>query len=53
LPHLRTVERDFFTPERGYPEGIEENGITLRDMVWMDQDLDDERKRRVTDRRTT
>jgi ribosomal protein S18 acetylase RimI-like enzyme len=36
---LRRVERDFFSPERGYPEGIEENGIPLRDMVWMDQEL--------------
>jgi virulence factor Mce-like protein len=25
--------------QRGYPEGIEENGIPLRDMVWMDQEL--------------
>ncbi len=36
---LWRIERDFFTPERGYPEGIEENGIPLRDMVWMDQRL--------------
>lgn len=33
------VERDFFTPARGYPEGLEENGIPLRDMIWMDQEL--------------
>jgi ribosomal protein S18 acetylase RimI-like enzyme len=33
------IERDFFTAERGYPEGLEENGIPLRDMVWLDQDL--------------
>ena len=33
------IERDFFTPERGYPEGLEENGIPLRDMVWLDQEL--------------
>lgn len=33
------IERDFFTPERGYLEGLEENGIPLRDFVWMDQDL--------------
>jgi ribosomal protein S18 acetylase RimI-like enzyme len=37
---LWKVERDFFTPERGYPQGIEENGIPARDMVWMDQDLE-------------
>jgi len=33
------IARDFFSPERGYPPGIEENGIPLRDMVWMDQEL--------------
>jgi GNAT superfamily N-acetyltransferase len=36
---LWKVERDFFTPERGYPPGIEENGIPLRDMVWMEQEM--------------
>jgi GNAT superfamily N-acetyltransferase len=36
---LWKIERDFFTPERGYPPGIEEHGIPLRDIVWMDQDL--------------
>ena len=36
---LLKIERDFFGPERGYPEGLEENGIPLRDMVWMDQYL--------------
>lgn len=36
---LHHIERDFFSPERGYDEGIEENGIPLRDMVWMDLDL--------------
>ena len=36
---LWRIERDFFSPARGYPEGIEENGIPLRDMVWMDQEL--------------
>ena len=36
---LWRIERDFFSSERGYPEGIEENGILLRDMVWMDQEL--------------
>lgn len=36
---LRRIERDFFTTASGYPPGIEENGIALRDMVWMDQDL--------------
>jgi ribosomal protein S18 acetylase RimI-like enzyme len=36
---LWRIERDFFASERGYPEGIEENGIPLRDMVWMEQEL--------------
>jgi GNAT superfamily N-acetyltransferase len=38
---LWKTERDFFSPERGYPEGGEENGIPRRDMVWMDQELGD------------
>ena len=36
---LWKIERDYFGPERGYPDGIVENGIPLRDMVWMDQEL--------------
>jgi ribosomal protein S18 acetylase RimI-like enzyme len=36
---LLRIERDFFAPARGYPAVMEENGIRLRDMVWMDQDL--------------
>lgn len=36
---LWKIERDFFSPARGYPAGLEENGIPLRDMVWMDQEL--------------
>jgi GNAT superfamily N-acetyltransferase len=36
---LWTIERDFFSPKRGYREGIQENGIPLRDMVWMDLEL--------------
>lgn len=31
------IERDFFAPEKGYPDGLEENGIPVRDMVWMDR----------------
>jgi ribosomal protein S18 acetylase RimI-like enzyme len=38
---LWKIDRDFFSPGRGYPDGIEENGIPLRDMVWMDQEFDD------------
>jgi hypothetical protein len=33
------VERDFFGPARGYPEAMEEDGIPVRDMVWMDQEI--------------
>lgn len=36
---LSRIERDFFSPARGYPADLEENGIPLRDMVWMDQEL--------------
>lgn len=36
---LRSVERDYFSPARGYPENLQENGIAVRDMVWMDQEL--------------
>jgi hypothetical protein len=33
------VERDFFSPARGYPIGLEENGIPVRGTLWLDQDL--------------
>jgi ribosomal protein S18 acetylase RimI-like enzyme len=36
---LSHVERDFFSPARGYPAVMEDNGIRLRDMVWMDLEL--------------
>jgi ribosomal protein S18 acetylase RimI-like enzyme len=36
---LLRIERDFFSPARGYPAVMEDNGIRLRDMVWMDQEL--------------
>jgi ribosomal protein S18 acetylase RimI-like enzyme len=36
---LERIERDYFGPTRGYPAGLEENGIPVRDMVWMAQDL--------------
>ena len=36
---LWRIERDYFTPARGYPDGLAENGIPLRDMVWLDLDL--------------
>lgn len=30
------IERDWFTPGRGYPAGLRENGIPLRDLIWLD-----------------
>lgn len=36
---LWKIERDFFSPERGYPAELEENGIPLRDMVWFDRTI--------------
>jgi ribosomal protein S18 acetylase RimI-like enzyme len=36
---LWRIERDYFDRARGYPDGLEENGIPVRDMVWMDQEL--------------
>jgi ribosomal protein S18 acetylase RimI-like enzyme len=32
-----SVERDFFTVERGYRPDAAEGGIPVRDMIWMDQ----------------
>jgi ribosomal protein S18 acetylase RimI-like enzyme len=36
---LLRIERDFFSPARGYPAVMDDNGIRLRDMVWMDLEL--------------
>ena len=36
---LLSVERDAFTPQTGYPAGIEIDGIEMRDRVWMDRPL--------------
>jgi ribosomal protein S18 acetylase RimI-like enzyme len=33
------IERDYFTPERGYDPDARENGLAHRDMVWFDQEL--------------
>jgi ribosomal protein S18 acetylase RimI-like enzyme len=33
---LLSIERDFFSQARGYADVMEELGIRLRDMVWMD-----------------
>jgi ribosomal protein S18 acetylase RimI-like enzyme len=37
---LAWIERDFFCPGRGYSVDLFENGIPVRDMVWMDQELE-------------
>jgi ribosomal protein S18 acetylase RimI-like enzyme len=36
---LSHVERDYFTAEKGYPSGLTEHGIAIRDMVWMDREV--------------
>jgi ribosomal protein S18 acetylase RimI-like enzyme len=36
---LWQIERDFFTPEKGYDPDERENGLPHRDMIWFDQDL--------------
>ncbi len=36
---LWKIERDFFSPASGYPAGMAENGIPLRDLVWLDLDF--------------
>lgn len=33
------IERDWFCAERGYADGLEEEGIPLRDRVWLDRAL--------------
>jgi predicted N-acetyltransferase YhbS len=33
---MARIERDAFTPETGYPDGILIEGIPLRDRVWLD-----------------
>jgi GNAT superfamily N-acetyltransferase len=36
---MLAIERDAFTPADGYPEGIETDGLPLRDRVWLTLDL--------------
>jgi ribosomal protein S18 acetylase RimI-like enzyme len=36
---LWRIERDYFTPERGYDPKKLESGLVHRDMVWFDRDL--------------
>src|SRR4051812_30569971 len=37
---LWRIERDYFTPEKGYDPEEQENGLSHRDMVWFDLDMD-------------
>lgn len=32
---MSAIERDVFTPDAGYPEGLDVDGIPLRDRVWL------------------
>ena len=34
------IERDAFTPERGYPEGLAVRGVPVRDRVWLELALE-------------
>jgi ribosomal protein S18 acetylase RimI-like enzyme len=36
---LLSIERDYFTPQRGYPPDFVLNGLPAVDMVWMDMEL--------------
>jgi ribosomal protein S18 acetylase RimI-like enzyme len=36
---LWRIERDYFTPEKGYDPDEREHGLAHRDMVWFDQEL--------------
>ena len=38
---LWRIERDYFTPERGYDPDARENGLLHRDMVWFDRTLEE------------
>jgi lactoylglutathione lyase len=40
---LRSVERDAFTPANGYPAGLAVDGIPLRDRVWLDLDVSEQK----------
>jgi hypothetical protein len=36
---LLSIERDYFTPARGYPPDFALNALPAVDMVWMDLQL--------------
>jgi GNAT superfamily N-acetyltransferase len=38
---MLSIERDAFTPADGYPEGIETDGLPLRDRVWLTRGVED------------
>jgi hypothetical protein len=37
---MRSIERDAFTPQTGYAEALDVDGIPLRDRVWLDRSVD-------------
>jgi len=37
---MRSIERDAFTAQTGYPENVYIDGIPLRDRVWLDRIVD-------------
>jgi ribosomal protein S18 acetylase RimI-like enzyme len=36
---ISRIDRDYFTPQKGYDPNERENGLPHRDMIWFDQDL--------------
>lgn len=36
---MLSIDRDAFTPDTGYPEPIDIDGIELRDRIWLDRQL--------------
>jgi GNAT superfamily N-acetyltransferase len=36
---MRSIERDAFTAQTGYPENVDIDGIPLRDRVWLDRTI--------------
>jgi ribosomal protein S18 acetylase RimI-like enzyme len=39
---MASIERDVFSPERGYPADLQVDGIRVWDRVWFDRELRDE-----------
>jgi ubiquinone/menaquinone biosynthesis C-methylase UbiE/GNAT superfamily N-acetyltransferase len=40
---LSSIERDAFSPAHGYPPGLAEDGVLVRDRVWLEQPADNTR----------